>query len=358
VLFARLLSTECRPGQARAMHGDGRNADCASRGRRRIRLRSVTEDLLRLTLKLEGSLVRDHRLPLSELQRVAQQLRGTLRSIAVVLTDSGPSGQSGRVKKFIEESVDLRVVGAPQAGSFVLEMEAPPDAPADAPPEQVEMLESLGPQLADRSVRALLSGLDDLSEETERLPEGFDRGVLRAIDGFRQTLSRGVSDIVLALPQEPKAKNVRLDQSKLQIARGLIKRPHRSHAVVEGSLRMVDDDTLECRVDTPGLASVTCYFDQTRRDVVWDAGHGRKFVRVSGEGEFFPGESRPRRLWATSIVVTHEALPFDPDVFWANKSLQALAEDQGIERFVPRALDDPWRDDAEAEALIAAMNEE
>jgi hypothetical protein len=212
--------------------------------------------------------------------------------------------------------------------------------------------------LADRSVRALIQGLEALSEDTETLPDGFDRGVLKAIDGFRQTLRRGVDDIVLSTSDDLGMRRTRLDRSKLGVARRLIKRPLRSHAVVEGSLRMVDDDTLECRVETPGTASVTCYFDEANRDIVWDAGHGRKYVRVSGEGEFFPGEPRPRRLRATSIVVTHESLPFDPDVFWGDPSIEAMAEDQDVDQFAPAALDDPWRDDAAAEALIAAMNAE
>jgi hypothetical protein len=296
---------------------------------------------LRLTLKLEGSLVEEHRLPLSELQRIARHLRGTLRSIAVVLSDYGPSGQGGRVKKFIEESVDLRVVGSPREGSFALELELPPDAP----PEQAELVKSVGPRLGERSVRAFIQGLEALSDDTERLPEGYDRGVLQAIEGFGQTLRRGVSDIVLATSDDPARPAVRLDRSRLDVTKRLVKRPHRSHAVVEGSLRMVDDDTLECRVETPGAASVTCDFEEKDRDIAWEAGHGRKYVRVYGEGEFFPGEPRPRRLWAASIVVTHEALPLDSGLFWADKSLGELANEQSVERFHPASLDDPWRDE-------------
>jgi hypothetical protein len=318
----------------------------------------VADEPLRVTLKLEGPLVDDHRLPISELARVSRHLRVTLRGIAVVLSDYGPSGQGGRVKRFIENSVDLVVVGAPRAGSFVLNMEAPTAQPTDVSPEQAALLETFGPHLGDRSVRALIEGVEALSDDTERLPDGFDRGVLRSIEGFRQTLERGVTDIVLSTPDDSATGSTRLNRPKLNVAKNLIKRPHRSHAVVEGSLRMVDDDTLECRVETAGEASVTCYFDQAEREVVWDAGHGRKYVRVTGEGEFFPGESRPRHLWATSILVTHEALPFDPEVFWAESSLQVLAERQGVEPFGTPDLDDPWRDDAEAEALIAAINEE
>jgi hypothetical protein len=149
-----------------------------------------------------------------------------------------------------------------------------------------------------------------------------------------------------------------LDRSRIDVAKRLIQRPHRAHAVVEGNLRMVDDDTLECRVEIPGAASVTCYFEEKDRDAVWKAGHGRKYVRVSGEGEYFPGEDRPRRLRATAIVVLHEAVPFDPELFWADKAVEALADEQGVEPYRPAPLDDPWRDDAEADALIAAIHEE
>jgi hypothetical protein len=316
------------------------------------------DDRMTVILKLDGPLVNDHRLPLSELQRVSQHLRGTLRSIGIVLTDSGPSGHGGRVKKFIEDAVDLVVVAAPKPGSFTLELEAPPDMPTDGPAEQVALLDSLGPRLGDRSVRALIQGVEALADDTEVLPAGFDRGVLKSIDAFRRTLNRGVSEIVLLAPDDPDIGVMRLDRPKLDIAKSLIQRPHRSHAVVEGALRMVDDGTLECRVETPGEAGVTCYFDQAKRDVVWDAGHGRKYVRVTGEGEFFPDEPRPRRLWATSIVVTHEALAFDPDVFWAGRTLQAMSEEQSAAPYATPDLNDPWRDDDEAAALIAAIHQE
>ena len=309
---------------------------------------------LSLSLKLEGPLVEAHRLPLSELQRISTQLRGTLRSIAVVLADLGPSGQGGRVKSFVEESVDLRVVGAPQAGSFELNLETPPDVRT----EQEELLARTGPRLAERALRAFVTGLDALNDETVQLPEGWDRGVLRAVSGFRQTLRRGVAGMVLTTEGEGEPPRVvRLNQEKVDVAKRLIQRPIRSHAVVEGTLRMVDDGTLECRVERPGEPSVSCFFEEKDRDVVWDAGQGRKHVRVSGEGEFFPGEPQPRHVRATTIVVTHEALPFDAELFWSDPTLDEL--DRGRETTsVLAALDDEWRSDAEAEAFIEAMHTE
>ncbi|HEV3000139.1 MAG TPA: hypothetical protein VGW75_05300 [Solirubrobacteraceae bacterium] len=311
---------------------------------------------LSLSLRLEGPLVEDHRLPLSELQRIATQLRSTLRSIAVVLTDSGPSGRGGRVRSFIEESVDLRVVGAPTGGSFGLELETPPASPSGQP----ELLDRMGPRLAERSVHALVSGLDLLDDETVQLPDGFDRGVLRAVGGFGQTLRRGVTRLVLTAEAADGGAEriVALDREKIELTKRLIGRPIRSHAVVEGRLEMVDDRTLECRVERPGAPAVSCFFDETERDAVWDAGKGRKHVRVSGDGEFLPHETEPRRIDATRITVTHEELPFDPDVFWADKPLDRLATEQDVAAHALTGPDDDWRDDDEVAAFLAAIHEE
>src|SRR5690349_4674736 len=104
-------------------------------------------DQFSLTLTLDGPLVEEHRLSLSELVRVAKQLRLTVKNIATVLAQRGPSGQSGRSEQFIEASTDLRVVGQPVAGSFQLELEVPP-ARQDNP----EFDADFGPTLAERSV--------------------------------------------------------------------------------------------------------------------------------------------------------------------------------------------------------------
>jgi hypothetical protein len=118
---------------------------------------------------------------------------------------------------------------------------------------------------------------------------------------------------------------------------------------------MVDDATLECRVERPPSVSVTCFFDEKDRDVVWKAGKGRKFVRAVGEGEFHPGEKEPRKVWASSIEVLYEALPFDPAVFWQTRSIEDLATAARPATSSLADPSDPWRNDDEADALIAAI---
>lgn len=307
---------------------------------------------LRLELRLHGTLVRSSRLPLSELERVAGRLRTTLRDVAIVLSDHGPSGRGGRVKKYIEEAVDLNVVGSPRTGSFVLDLEAPPRPAAD----QDELFDDFGPDLVERAIEAFVSGLEELSDELEQLPEGFDRGVLQAVSGFGRTFNQGIEEISFTIADgRPRLAGTRLTRDRVAVAKRLIRKPIKAHTVIEGSLRMVDDRTLECRVERPPAVSVTCFFDEKDRDIVWEAGKGRQLVRVVGEAELHPGEKEPRKLWASSIKVLHEELPFDPKLFWQHRELDELAQEQGMARSRLAELSDPWRDDDEADALIAAI---
>jgi hypothetical protein len=312
----------------------------------------ATGKTLRLSLRLEGPLVEDSRLPLSELSRVASQLRVMLRDVAIVLVERGPSGRGGRAGKFIEEATDLQVVGSPRAGSFVLELEAPPQAP----PAQEALAIDPGENLSERSVKALIEGLDQLDERSESLPPGFDRGVLRAVQPYKTTLDRGVSAIVLeTTTTKERVRTARIDAHKVEVARKLIKKPVKAHAVAEGRLEMVDFATLVCRIDRAPLPSVTCVFQEADRDRVQES--IRKFVRVAGEGEFPPDDLYPTRIRVESIEILYEPLMLEGETFWEEKDVSKLAEEQGVSPF--RLSDDfesdPYRDDDEAAALIRAI---
>lgn len=308
---------------------------------------------LLVKLRLTGPLVDDSRLPLSELERTAKLVRGTLRSIALVLSDQGPGRQGGRVKRYIETSVDLDVIGAPRSGSFCLEMEVARDAEADQPGLDL----AVGPHLGERAVDALIEGVMALQDDTARLPQGFDRGVLQQLSGFARTLARGVEGVELTTSRHGKLHGfVCLDRARSEAVKKLISSPVISHASAEGTLRMVDDRGLEGRLERSPLPSVNCFFQEADRDAAWEAGQGRQLVRVVGEGEFLPGDPHPRRISVESMTVVSEVLPFDPEVFWTRRSLDDLAEEQDAQAFAPRPLDDEWRDDDEAAALIAAVS--
>ncbi len=307
---------------------------------------------LQLTLTLDGPLVEEHRLPLSELLRVGKHLRDSLRDVAIVLTHHGPSGTAGRSKKVIEDSVDLRIVAAPRAGSFTLDLEAPPEGA----PEQVELSEDMGSGLSERAVEAFVEGLGSLSDESDALPDGFDRGVLRSIVPFRIALRKGLTEIDLKATARGASHRAQITAAKVDIVERLIQRPVTASAAAEGVLQMVDFGSLEFRIDRPPLPSVAVRFAEQHRDAVHSA--VRQFVRVAGVGEFQPESHEPSRIWASTIEVLYEALELDIGAFWRERAVQDLAEEQGATEYaLPDDLDaDPWRDDREAAALIEAIH--
>lgn len=308
-------------------------------------------DPLKLTLTLSGPLVDEHRLPLSELVRIGKQLRDSLRDVAIVLSHGGPSGRTGRARKTIEESVDLRVVAAPHAGSFVLELEVPPEDPAD----QEKLPADMGPALSERSVVAFLEGLGELSDEAKQLPRGFDPGVLRAIIPFRTALRKGITEIALSTSGNGRPHVASITAPTVDTAERLIQKPMRAEATAEGVLQMVDFGSLEFRIDRPDRPGVAVYFDERYRDRV----HGavRQYVRVAGEGQYEPDSDEPSKLWASSVEILYETLELNQHAFWREAAIDELARDQDVTAYSPpKDLDgDPWRDDEQAAALIEAI---
>ncbi len=305
-----------------------------------------------LTITLNGPLVQEHRLPLSELQRISQHVRSALRDVALVITQRGPSGKAGRVEKFIEQAVDLRVIGQPRAGSFKLELEVPTEVTPDP-----QLPADFGPGVADDAVRTLVQGINQMHEEMEQLPRGFDRGVLKAISPLNVALKRGIESINLSTNGRAENCVAVLDKDKISTARALVKRPHKAQAVVDGILQMVDFASLECRVDRPPKQSVRCFFEEDQRGAVHEA--VRQYVRVAGEGEFEPGRADPVKIAADSIEILYESLPLDRQIFESQHTIKALGDEQGVKAFrLDIDEDDPWRDEDEARALIAAIEED
>lgn len=302
-----------------------------------------------MTITLSGPLVDEHRLPLSELQRISKHVRGALRDVALVITQRGPSGKAGRAEKFIEDAVDLRVIGQPRAGSFKLELEVPTDVAPDP-----QLPADFGPGVADDAVRTLVVGLDLLSDDSKQLPRGFDRGVLKAITPLNTSLKRGIESIGLVANGRAEPTHAVINKEKIATARTLIKTPHRAQAVVEGVLQMVDFASLECRVDRPPKPSVRCFFEDDQRGAVHEA--VRQYVRVAGEGEFESGQADPTKIDATSIEVLYESASLDAKVFATPHTIASLGASQGVKVFRAQIdTDDPWRSDDEADALISAI---
>ena len=313
----------------------------------------------RLTLRLAGRAVDQGRLPLSELVRVSSRLQTALKHVATVIATSRPSGGFGRLPKAIEEVTDLRIIAPPRPGSFVLELQLP-----DPPPELPEVLPGMEVErtLGERALGALVAGLQQVSDETQRLPEGFDYGVLRTVSQVDTAFKRGVDSVELSLNgAAPQPLLARLDRSRVQAAKKLVRRPLVGQLTVEGLLRMVDLDTLEFRVDRPGFPGVSCFFPEKLRDGVVSALD--QPVRVTGEAEFLPND-QPKRLDVRDFAPLHEVMGVDAQLFWEHMTLDdLLAKTQpraSVGRERPGTQDDigateVWPDDAEFEQFLRSI---
>lgn len=308
----------------------------------------------RLSLRLEGGPADEGRLPLPELLRVGGQVHAVLRDVATVLA-SGSSGQPGRVKRFIEAATELEVVAAPRPGSFVLELELPETSGAVG--QELEGLD-LEPHLGHNALDALVSGINSLDDSAASPPRGFDRGVLRAIEKFRPTMTKGINRITLELSGNGEAKTATIDDGRIGSARRLIKQPDKGPAVVEGKLQMVDVGRLECRVDRLPRPSVTCVFPEHLRNDVLAA--ITKYVRVAGEGEFQPDSDEPSQILVSSLVVVYEVLGLDPTAFSQPKNIEELAAERGVgsaEPLLQIGADAQNLDDEAAEWIRAAKSD-
>lgn len=258
------------------------------------------------------------RLPLSELVRVSSRVQTALKHVATVIAFSRPSGGYGRLPKAIEQITDLHVVAPPSRGSFTLELQLPdlPSEPLELPGMELE------PTLGEQALTALVRGLGTVTDEMERLPEGFDRGVLRTIAQLTPTFKRGVEGVDLSLNGGSAAAiEARLNREHISAVGKLVKRPLLGQLTLEGVLRMVDLDTLEFRIDRPALPGVSCFFPEKMRGLVVEALD--QAVRVGGEAEFLPNDL-PKRLQVESFEPLREVMGIDARQFWESMTLDSV----------------------------------
>lgn len=309
----------------------------------------------RFVIRLEGGPADAGRVPLSELLRVGRQVHALLRDVATVLA-ARPTGRPGRPEGFIERAVELQVVASPQRGSFVLELELPPESPTVD--QELEGME-LEPRLGERALDHLVAGVEALDKSTDTLPVGFNREVLRTIDRFRPTLRKGIKAVALE-SDEAEPHRARIDAERLDAAHRLITQPVKGAAVAEGKLEMVDRARLLCRIDRPERPGIPCHFPDRLRGLMSDA--LGQHVRVLGEGHFPPGADEPSKIEAEDlkVIAVQETLDIDPEAFSRERGIDELAEDQGIvssDAFLSSQRLS-WMDDEEATKFLRAAKGE
>lgn len=302
-----------------------------------------------LVLRAEGPATKGGRIPLHDLLQMGRNIQAAVERVARVLVGQADSRKSGRKPAEIRASCPLEVV-ALNRGSFEIALDLPRDRFEDL-------------HLGVEAVEKLGEGLGVLESDGVALPAGYDLGVLSSLRDMGSALGRGIDCIEVETRTRRAKRTFRFDQAVHRRIAERIRGPVTALRTVEGRLLMVDfrHDAERFRIYPPTGESVTCQFDESLEETVYE--HLRRFVRVTGETREDPLTGRIASIAVRDIepvaVEGGDLEPVPADGFWREKTLEQLADEQGVSLI--REPEEVWGkaanlwDDAEDfEAFLAA----
>ena len=276
---------------------------------------------------------------------LAHLLNGVDRAVsrtAAQIAGRAP-GKAGRLPQTIVGATKLRLT-AIKEGSLVLEF-APPDAPSGQ-----ETLDLDDMQLADTAIRTVIDVLD--GSET-----GFPEATA-ALSQLAEELDIGERYDTLALTQPGDVPHEAvLDTTvRRRLSRAAQRRTRSDQGrTLVGTLYEADFEKSTARLRTPPGDSVTVRFGDSHAQSIKDA--LRERAQLQGSVTYNEETAAIISVELAEIGLA-EQMRLTPEVedFWASRSLDELAEAQGVQA-VDRieALQDDTISDEEAEAFLAAL---
>jgi len=223
--------------------------------------------------------------------------------------------------------------------------------------------------LGEAALEQFFEVLDRIGSGQPTSLDAFDTRVLQSWKRIGTILKRGVTSVEFRLSTKGEVKAFHLDRDLARRVIDRVENPAGNFIVVEGRLVMGDfkEGAFRCRIHPPTGRPVVCEFDEALADTVYSL--LRSYVRAWGKGELDPATGLPTKLQLQAIAPAHgrsapAALgePVGWNEFWEEKSLDELAEKQGIgpaysfNAFFGRGRD-LWESDAELEAFVREIYE-
>ena len=296
----------------------------------------------RLVLHLTGDNARLGELYASDLVHLLDGIERAVGRTAAQLAGRAP-GTAGRLPHTITRAAKLRVTAISE-GSLKLEL-APPDAPSD---EGALDLDDM--KLAESAIRTVI---DVLGGSETGFPEAT-----AALSQIAEDLDIGERYEALALTQPGEvAREAVLDgtaRTRLLAATQRRTRSDEEGALV-GILYEADFERNTARLRSPIGASITVQFDDDHAPGIKEALRERAQI----QGRITYNETTAAIISVElAEIASAEQMELLPDVedFWAKRSLDELAEAQGVEVVESISVfQDDTISDEEAEAFIAAL---
>lgn len=295
-----------------------------------------------LKIRFDGQAVGPGKIPVAHLLRFLTNMNKALQRTGRVLTGDAESVRRGPQPHSIKEEVALDLVllthGSPAA---VLGFER----------RQTQALP--GMDLGLEILEKALSGLAAVQEADDKLPAGYDAGVLMAWRDAGILFGRGITKIDFTLNHRKMPMTTTFTPEGFIRIQERIKGPQTNIRTIEGRLLMADfkEHGTRCRVHPSVGEPVLCLFDEEQKDEVLE--NILQYVRIIGEAKEDPLTGRIASIKIHDIErledLENEAADLLPQGtplaldFWESPTLDELARAQNVSPMADvRALFGTW----------------
>lgn len=308
-----------------------------------------------LKIRFDGDAVGPGKIPVGHLLSFLVNMNKALFRTGRVLAGAAESVRRGRQPLSIKEEVALDLVllthGSPAA---VLGFERPRT-------ESMLPGMDLGLDIFEKTLR----GLTAVQEADDRLPPGYDAGVLMAWRDAGTLFSKGITSIDFTLNHRATPLTTKFTPEGFTRIQERIKGPQTNIRTIEGRLLMADfkEHGTRCRVHPSTGEPVLCLFDEEQKDEVLE--DILQYVRVVGEAKEDPLTGKIASIKIHDIerledregaaaYLLPQGTPISRD-FWGSPTLDELAQAQNVGPMLDvRALFGTWpgeMDDGFAETV-------
>ncbi|MDE0162426.1 MAG: hypothetical protein OXL98_11895 [Acidimicrobiaceae bacterium] len=306
----------------------------------------VTPLASRLQLKLTGDNARLGELYASDIARLIDGVERAIGRAAAQLVGRAP-GTPGRLPNAAANAARLRLADIGE-GSLVLQFE-PPAAPSIPETSEQGLLDLDDSDLGESAVRVVMDVLS--GSET-----GFTEAAA-ALSQLAEDLDIGERYDALAFSQPGEMPHEAvLDRSARERLSAVAQRRtrHDDEGTLVGILYEADFEKSSAHLRTPLGSSVTVHFGDDYAQAIKEA--LRESSQLQGRITYNVATSAIVSVDLTDIALTEQLVVPSIGEFWATKSLEELAEAQGVGVVESiEALRDDTISDEEADAFIAAL---
>lgn len=295
-----------------------------------------------LKIRFDGPAVGPGKIPVAHLLRFLTNMNKALQRTGRILTGDAESVRRGPQPRSIKEEVAL---------DLVLLTHGSPSAMLGFERRQTQALPStdLGLEILEKA----LCGLSAVQEADEKLPAGYDAGVLMAWRDAGILFGRGITTIDFTLNHREMPLITTFTPEGFIRIQERIKGPQTNIRTIEGRLLMADfkEHGTRCRVHPSVGEPVLCLFDEEQKDEVLE--NILQYVRIIGEAKEDPLTCRIASIKIHDIErledLENEAADLLPQGtpialdFWESPTLDELALAQNVRPMADvRALFGTW----------------